>query len=395
MVFIGNTTHTVPYMLKNSHLFDELPDAYRDPAWLDRIHHYLPGWEVSPIRAEMFSTGYGFVVDYLAEILRAKRNVDFADAYKAHFTLDPSISTRDQDGIHKTFSGLMKLIHPTGAATAHEMRGLLEFAMEGRKRVKDSILRIDPTMRDTPLRFRYVDGDGAWHDVSALEETQYPQLYRRDWSAESGHAVTPANETQPDESSSPVRSTAQTPSKQAETNSSELVDREALQEGTIDFLAGQNGVSYETLLLPYLRGARRIQIIDAYIRMPHQGRNLADLLSLLAAAKDPAEEIRVQLITSESAEPEASHRQLLMLKLLKDASDAAGVILDVKFDESIHDRRITTDHGWRIDLGKGLDIWQKGTDNNYDFGRYRQEFRLISSAFSVHYKKIPRKPEPA
>lgn len=395
MVFIGNTTHTVPYMLKNSHLFDELPDAYRDPAWLDRIHHYLPGWEVSPIRAEMFSTGYGFVVDYLAEILRAKRNVDFTDAYKAHFTLDSSISTRDQDGIHKTFSGLMKLIHPTGAATADEMRGLLEFAMEGRKRVKDSILRIDPTMRDTPLQFRYADGDGAWHEVSALEERQYPQLYRRDWSAEGGHAVTPANETQPDESSSPVGSTAQSSSKQAETNSSELVDREGLQEGTIDFLAGQNGVSYETLLLPYLRGARRIQIIDAYIRLPHQGRNLADLLSLLAAAKDPADEIRVQLVTSESPEPEANHRQLLMLKMLKDASDAAGVILDVKFDESIHDRRITTDHGWRIDLGKGLDIWQKGTDNNYDFGRYRQEFRLISSAFSVHYKKIPNKPESA
>lgn len=168
MVFIGNTTHTVPYMLKNSDLFDELPDAYRDPAWLDRIHHYLPGWEVAPIRAEMFSTGYGFVVDYLAEILRAKRNVDFADAYREHFTLDSSISTRDQDGIHKTFSGLMKLVHPTGTATAEEIRELLEFAMEGRKRVKDSILRIDPTMRDTPVHFRYADGNGSWQDRKSV-----------------------------------------------------------------------------------------------------------------------------------------------------------------------------------------------------------------------------------
>src|SRR5699024_9687844 len=129
------------------------------------------------IRSEMFSTGYGFVVDYLAEILRAKRSEDFSDKYHDYFTLDASISTRDQDGIRKTFSGLMKLVHPTGDATADEVRTLLEFAIEGRKRVKDSILRIDATMRDTPVRFRYQYKSGTWHGVSTLEESQYPQLY--------------------------------------------------------------------------------------------------------------------------------------------------------------------------------------------------------------------------
>src|SRR5699024_7037890 len=183
MAFIGNTTHTVPYMLKNSDLFDELPDAYRDPAWLDRIHHYIPGWEVAPIRSETFSNGYGFVVDYLAEILRAKRSEDFSDKYTDYFTLDTSISTRDQDGIRKTFSGLMKLVHPTGEANENEIRALLEFAIEGRKRVKDSILRIDATMRDNPVHFRYADKTGVWHDVATPEESQYPQLYRRDWDA--------------------------------------------------------------------------------------------------------------------------------------------------------------------------------------------------------------------
>lgn len=183
MAFIGNTTHTVPYMLKNSDLFDELPDAYRDPAWLDRVHHYIPGWEVAPIRSEMFSTGYGFVVDYLAEVLRAKRAEDFSDKYKDHFTLDNSISTRDQDGIRKTFSGLMKLVYPTGDASDNEIRVLLEFAIEGRKRVKDSILRIDATMRDTPVNFRYSDKAGAWHNVVTLEESQYPQLYQQEWDA--------------------------------------------------------------------------------------------------------------------------------------------------------------------------------------------------------------------
>ena len=384
MAFIGNTTHTVPYMLKNSDLFDELPDAYRDPAWLDRVHHYIPGWEVAPIRSEMFSTGYGFVVDYLAEILRAKRSEDFSDKYRDYFTLDNSISTRDQDGIRKTFSGLMKLVHPTGGASEDEVRALLEFAIEGRKRVKDSVLRIDATMRDEPVRFRYADKAGVWRDVATLEENQFPQLYRRAWDAThdndgESREVAPSA-TQPASAQPTASSTA---AQDAPTGPAPSV----LAEGHRDFIAGQRGVSYETLLLPYLRGAAKITITDPYIRLPHQGRNLADLLSLLAATKDDADEIEVVLVTTEEPKAEFKQRQLLMLKDIKDASDTVGVRLAVRLDDTIHDRRIETNHGWRIDLGKGLDIWQRSSDNPFDFGRNRQEFRLIGSAFTVHYVK--------
>ena len=79
MVFIGNTTHTVPYMLKNSDLFDELPEQYHDPAFLDRIHAYIPGWEFEQIRGEMFATGYGLVADYLAEVRKTMRALDYSD----------------------------------------------------------------------------------------------------------------------------------------------------------------------------------------------------------------------------------------------------------------------------------------------------------------------------
>ena len=109
MIFVGNTQHSVPYMLKNSDLFDELPKEYHDSAFLDRIHFYIPGWEVDIIRGEMFSNGYGFVVDYLAEILRAFRDDDRSADYKEFFTLDSSISTRDRDAIQKTMSGLISL----------------------------------------------------------------------------------------------------------------------------------------------------------------------------------------------------------------------------------------------------------------------------------------------
>lgn len=161
MVFVGNTSHNVPYMLKNSDLFEELPVQYHDPAFLDRIHYYLPGWEFEQIRTEMFTSGYGFVVDYLAEILHNLRNVDYGSAFEKYFKLSPSLSTRDKDGVRKTFSGLMKLIYPSGQATAEQMEPLLRCAIEGRKRVKDQLCRIDSTMAAVDFSYtRLLGGAG-------------------------------------------------------------------------------------------------------------------------------------------------------------------------------------------------------------------------------------------
>src|SRR5690606_38955575 len=141
MAFIGNTKHSVAYMLKHTDLFEELPEKYYDSAFIDRLHAYLPGWEIDVIRGEMFATGYGFIVDYLAEVLRHLRGQDPSMDYRELFTLDASISTRDRDGVQKTFSGLMKLLFPDGRATPEEIRELLTLAIEGRKRVKDQLMR--------------------------------------------------------------------------------------------------------------------------------------------------------------------------------------------------------------------------------------------------------------
>lgn len=394
MAFIGNTTHTVPYMLKNSDLFDELPPSYRDPAWLDRIHHYIPGWEVSPVRSEMFSSGYGFVVDYLAEVLHSLRIEDFSDKYKQYFTLDTSIVTRDQDGIRKTFSGLMKLIHPSGEATQDEIEELLVFAVEGRKRVKDQILRIDATMRENPPRFRYQDALGSWSDVQSLEEIQFPQLYKRDWDDVS-EEVDIVEDNLPAYTAPQVRTEQRTFVTVAPLlpvpEDAVVVEPTApgapeLFEGFRDFQAGQTGLSYENLLLPWLVGAKKITIVDGYIRMFHQGRNLTDLLSLLAVMKDPTNELEVTLETIEEDKVEFKRKQLEMLVAIRNAAEAFGVKLVVKWDPTIHDRWITTDHGWRIQLGKGLDIWEKPTNS---FAEVRQEFRPIAKSFTANYNRIP------
>lgn len=368
MVFVGNTSHNVPYMLKHSDLFDELPEAYHDSAYLDRLHFYIPGWEVDTIRSEMFSSGYGFVVDYIAEVLRSMRNTDYSDRYQPHFTLGSDISTRDRDGIHKTFSGLMKLIYPGGEATQEEIEELLRFAVEGRKRVKDQILRIDTTM--AAVNFGYSDKTGAWRGVTTLEEDEYPDYYqaRR---PETEHEAEPSAESEP----------AQEEAKVVAPVAPEVAA--PLFEGHREFQENQRGVSYETLLMPYLRGATDITIVDPYIRLPHQGRNLVDLLALLAAAKDPADEIAVTLVTKEDR-GEYAQQHLLMLKDIQDSAATVGIQFTVNWDETIHDRSIRTEHGWKLLLGRGLDIFQRGSGSQFDLGSRRQEFRQVF-AFGITY----------
>jgi ATP-dependent Lon protease len=370
MVFVGNTSHNVPYMLKHSDLFDELPESYHDSAYLDRLHFYIPGWEVDTIRSEMFSDGYGFVVDYIAEVLKSMRDADFSDRYQQHFTLGSDISTRDRDGIHKTFSGLMKILHPHGEATKDEIEEILRFAVEGRKRVKDQILRIDSTMAD--VKFGYLDKADEWRSVTTLEEDEYPAYYhqRRRTDDETGGS------SDGEEPMPPATPTIDEPPKP-----------KPLFEGHREFQENQRGVSYENLLLPYLRGAAEITIVDPYIRAPHQGRNLVDLLAVLASAKDPADEISMTLVTKEDKH-EYQQQQLLMLKAIQDGAASVGIKFNVQWDESIHDRSIRTETGWKILLGRGLDIFQKGSGSQFDFGSRRQEFRQVV-AFGVTFIREP------
>ena len=177
MVFMGNTRKSVSYMMKHSHLFEELPDKYIDSAFLDRLHLYNAGWESMPIRSELFSSGFGFIVDYLAEVLRHLRSQDFSHTYQEHFELNSEITTRDRDGVQKTFSGLMKVLFPNGTCSKEEIEELLAFALEGRRRVKEQILKLDETF--TPVTFSYTNRiDGKVHPVITLEEKQHPTLAR-------------------------------------------------------------------------------------------------------------------------------------------------------------------------------------------------------------------------
>jgi len=125
----------------------------------------------------MFSSGYGFVVDYLAEILRSLRNHDYSDRYQGLFSLSTDLSTRDRDGVNKTFSGLMKILFPQGEASREEVEELLKLSVEGRKRVKDQVMRIDSTYSE--VHFSYSNDAGQVTMITTQEEELFRSEYNK------------------------------------------------------------------------------------------------------------------------------------------------------------------------------------------------------------------------
>jgi len=143
IALFGNTNQPVEVMVRSSHLFMPMPEVIReDMAFLDRIHFYIPGWEVPKMRVEFFTEHYGFVVDYLAEALRELRKHNYTEAIDRHFALGSHLNARDVKAVRKTVSGLVKLVYPHGEFTKEQLAELVELALEGRRRVKEQLKKM-------------------------------------------------------------------------------------------------------------------------------------------------------------------------------------------------------------------------------------------------------------
>jgi len=156
MVYIGNIDLDIEGVLKSSHLFKPFPDEMQDLALIDRFHYYLPGWEVPKMRSEFFDDQFGFIVDYFSEFMRELRKDSYSDAINQHFALGDHLNQRDEKAVRKTVSGFLKMLHPHGEYTKEELREYLEFAMEGRRRVKEQLKRIGG-MEYRAVNFSYID----------------------------------------------------------------------------------------------------------------------------------------------------------------------------------------------------------------------------------------------
>ena len=274
MCFVGNTKHTVPFMLKNSHLFESIPTAFIKGAFLDRIHLYNPGWEMKMLKKDSFTKGFGLITDYISAVLHEMRNLDLSAQMNKYVKFNGTLSERDHLAIRKTFSGMIKLLYPDGNYTDEEALEIIEFAAEGRKRVKDQLYIIDETFQAEPAKFEYeLLRTGDVVKVKTLEEIENP--------------VKPEAAAVSDEDAEPyVNKRDDEPTEKAPRP--RIV---RLREGMTEVRMNQKGVTYRTLFGDYLKTAHRINIVDPYIRAPFQIDNLLELIQTIREVSDNPEEL--------------------------------------------------------------------------------------------------------
>lgn len=353
--FVGNTEHSVPYMLKNTNLFDALPKDYYDTAFLDRVHIYLPGWEVSKLRNEMFTSGYGFIVDYIAEILKELRKDDFSSKMNDHVELSLSLTTRDRDAITKTFSGLSKIIYPHGEYNHDEAIELVEYAMEGRKRVKDQLIKMDDTFEE--VDFNYIDKQTKnTVNIETLENIEHG-----------------------------IASVINEKDKKVvkdETSKKKTID---IKPGQILIRENQTGISFEKVFAPYLQGSSKIRLEDPYIRLPYQMNLLLEFCSMLMNTKYDDEEIELHVVTWNEPDEMITESTENLDEITETVFDM-GIKLTYEFNPNTHDRLIQSNNGWKIVLGRGLDVFQK-PEGRFNIAGLRQDKRQCKSC-EITYVKL-------
>ena len=372
MSFVGNTKHTVPYMLKNTHLFESIPTSFIKGAFLDRIHLYNPGWEIRMLKKDSFSKGYGLITDYIAAVLHELRNDDRTAILKDYAKFDGSLSERDHLAIRKTFSGMMKLLYPDGRMTDQEAYELIDFAAESRKRVKDQLYVIDETFKAEPAHFKYINlKNGLEIQVETLERISNGHT-------ESAASTTSSNETESNNSNE-AEVTADN-NGMADVQAAKRPRIPMLQEKSMTFRMGQTGVSYEKLFAPYMRDAKVITVEDPYIRASWQIKNFMEFALMLINTR-PVDDLKLNLVTNE--EEEKIPDLIDKLDDIKDDLASYGIEFEYKLRD-FHDRCIKTDTGWTIMLGRGLDMFEKY--NTYSIASSRQDMRKCKE-FMVTFMK--------
>ncbi|MGN0491465.1 protease Lon-related BREX system protein BrxL [Ruminococcus sp.] len=171
MVFVGNINQSVDVLLKTSSLFDPFPpEMGTDTAFLDRIHCYIPGWEIPKFRPEHFTNDYGFITDYLAEFIRELRKEQCGDAIDKYFRLGKNLNQRDTIAVRKIVGGFVKLLYPDGKYSKEELEEILQFALEMRRRVKEQLKKLGG-MEFYDVNFSYIDNETfEEHYVSVPEQ---------------------------------------------------------------------------------------------------------------------------------------------------------------------------------------------------------------------------------
>lgn len=378
MSFVGNTKHTVAYMLKNSHLFESIPiDFLQTGAFLDRIHVYNPGWEVKVLKKASFSAGYGLITDYISAILHEMRGIDYSAKLSKYAKFSGTLSERDHNAVRKTFSGFCKLIYPNGVMTDEEVKEIIDFAAESRKRVKDQLYIIDSTFCAEPAKFEYTWlPTGETVKVETLENLEY---HHKNVMEQKGETDDMEVECQD------IMDSAVQAIPEHEKEQKRRPRFKPLVPKTISIRENQGGVTYKELFGDYLRLAKEIQVTDPFVRQPYQIDNLVDFIQMVKEVTSVQEIIKIHLSTQNDDDEKVAE----VIDCFNDLADELlpmGIEFTYDF-KADHDRVIRTDTGWTITMGRGLDIYEKF--NRFSLCRSNQQLRRCK-AFNVAINKTEK-----
>lgn len=359
--FVGNIDVSVQQVVNsNEHdLFQPLPPEL-DLAVMDRFAAYIPGWEMPKNSSEFLTSNYGFITDYLAEAFHYQfKHTNRYEEVSKRIRLGKAIEGRDEKGIKKTVCAFLKILHPNGPPTDDEFEEYVAYATECRRRVKEQMNKRKPDDEFARINLSYFKADGEEVVVFCPESKDAPATQepaRRRLNQEPGQPAE-AVEVQPVAHPAPaaVVESPVTPIQTAPAPTVVAPSSVEPKEQHFTILYGDTGYSYESILGPYLQGAKSVVIEDPYIRLQHQIQNFVRFCETVLKAGTVK---KISLITGYEDKTQLAG---IAEKLdeLKQSLLELDVELEVKLNPNIHDREIRLDNGWVIKIGRGLDFYQK------------------------------------
>jgi len=371
--FVGNIDYSIQQLVDSyeNDLFITLPKAF-DLAIQDRFFFFLPGWEIPKMDNKFFTQSFGLITDYMAEAFHYmfKHNSDFIEIVNRKLKLGSNIQGRDEIAIKKTVTALLKILYPGVEPTDEEFNMIVEYAVEGRRRVKEQMNKRKPDDEFALIDLSYYNQSGSEIIVYCPESknanaTQNP---RNDLSKN----ITPIEEVKQVENAveTTILSCVEIPD-----NSTNLIEKR------IKVLYGDTGYGYESLFGAYLVGVKIVTIEDPYIRKNHQISNFLRFCELLVKVSDC---LVINLTTGyddidQKAEIEDSFAQIA------DNLFEYGITFNYEFSNTLHDREIKLSNGWAIKMGRGLDYFQSLSGNYLQIGVNDMDLRpCLETSFDFY-----------
>ena len=355
MSFVGNIDLSVSQVVNSTEydLFQPLPPEL-DLAIMDRFAAYIPGWEFPKNSSSFLTSRYGFITDYLAEAFHYQfKHTNRYEEVNRRLRLGAAVEGRDEKGIKKTVAAFLKILHPNGEPSDKEFEDYVEYATECRRRVKEQMNKRKPDDEFAKINLSYLKSDGAEVVVFCPESkeamaTQEPTRRKLNEAEQT--------DVKPDQSASLTSRNSQVPIAETLNLTSEITGGPPpASEQHFTIMYGDTGHSYESIIGPYLLGAKAVVIEDPYIRLQHQIQNFVRFCETIVKAGSIK---KINLVTGydDNTQLAEIHEKLSDLKqsLLE-----IDILLEITINANLHDREIRIDNGWVVKIGRGLDFYQR------------------------------------